>query len=545
MTIRILIIDDEPHNLDVLRIYLQSLRYEIVEAVSGHDALRLIDRVCPDLILLDVMLPDISGYELCQRINERTDFAVPIIFLSANAQREAILKGLELGVFDYLTKPFDLDLLEKKLNIALQHRKNADKLFNRRLAQTIDQMKQQQGTFAVMTLLIDRFERIVNLSGHHTVELLLQAITRRLQSGNGRIGTVSRLGEDKLVIIVPNVSERQAEDIAAGIAAQIANEPFRVEGHEYFITVSIGVSLYPFDGDDVSTLVKNSDKAVRNMWDLGGSGYLFYKPDMDNTISRRMKVEAGLHRALERNELELYYQPKIDIQSGVVVGMEALIRWHSPELGTVSPAEFIPAAEETGLIIPIGEWVIRTACMQNRHWRQIGLSNMRVAVNLSARQFDHPRFVDTVRDILAQTMLEPELLEIEITEGLLVQKVETAIEALHELKRLGVHIAIDDFGTGYSSLSYLKKFPIHSLKIDQSFVRDMTNDASCAEITNAVIALGHSLNLKVVAEGVETREQLLFLKQRGCDEAQGYLFGKPLPAGQFETYLTQNEMLVR
>ncbi|MFK7693234.1 EAL domain-containing protein [Paenibacillus sp. HJGM_3] len=539
MSIRILMVDDEPFNLDILRIYFKSLNYEVYEAICGADALDMVDKVNPDLILLDVVLPDISGYEVCKQLNEFTDFDTPIIFLSANTQKEAILKGLELGVFDYLTKPFDLELLEKKVNIALQHRKSNKRVLNKRLESVIGQARADRKTLCFVMVQIDQLDRIYDTLGQDAVDALVQTMMVRLKESGTAFTTISRQGSDKILAVLSNISESQdVKRETKKITHLLSNQPYFVEEGELYITINIGISVFPFDGDSTQTLIKKAEVATHTAKRSGGGNKsMFYNPDMDGRLSKRMQMESKLRRALKRNELSLVYQPKINIQSGELIGSEALVRWNDPEWGIVSPLEFIPIAEETGLIDSIGRWVIQTACEQNKKWNDQGFRDLTVAVNLSALQFENPDLLQTIVEILNHTSMPPCLLEIEITEGVLIHHAAETMNLLNEFKKLGIHISIDDFGTGYSSLSYLKKLPLDCLKIDKSFIKDITHAGDNSVVTNAIISLAQALNLKVVAEGVETNEQLHYLRNKQCHEVQGFLFSKPLSAADFETYL--------
>jgi EAL domain-containing protein (putative c-di-GMP-specific phosphodiesterase class I) len=317
-------------------------------------------------------------------------------------------------------------------------------------------------------------------------------------------------------------------------------QPWVLNGHEFRITTSIGIAMYPNDGEDADSLLRNADTAMYRAKDSGRDNYKLYTLSMNARVAERLALENSLRYGLERGEFVVYYQPQVDIGSGRIVGMEALVRWQHPERGLVPPAEFIPVAEETGLIVPLGAWVLRTACAQNRAWQDAGLPPMRIAVNLSARQFQFRDLMDTVSQALEETGLDAQFLQLEITEGVAMQDVEFTITMLRELRKMGVQIAMDDFGTGHSSLSYLKRFPINVLKIDQSFVQDLTVDPDDAAIASTVIVMAHNLKLKVIAEGVETEGQLAFLRERQCDEMQGYLFSKPAPAEVVEALLRRD-----
>jgi EAL domain-containing protein (putative c-di-GMP-specific phosphodiesterase class I) len=305
----------------------------------------------------------------------------------------------------------------------------------------------------------------------------------------------------------------------------------------------MGISVFPNDGQDAQTLVKNADAAMYRAKEQGRNHYQHYSPAMNVRTLERLALESNLRHALERKELLLHYQPRVDLESGRIIGVEALLRWQYPDLGLVSPSQFVPLAEETGLIIPIGEWVLRTACAQNRLWQSMGFPPMRVAVNLSVRQFEQRNLVETIGRVIKETGLDPNYLELELTEGLIMKNPEITVATLRSLHEMGIQISIDDFGTGYSSLSYLRRFPIHALKIDQSFVRDIITDPDGTVIVTAIILLAHSLKLKVIAEGVETRDQLDFVRSLKCHEMQGYLFSKPVPGEEITRLLTEGKLL--
>jgi diguanylate cyclase (GGDEF)-like protein/PAS domain S-box-containing protein len=416
-------------------------------------------------------------------------------------------------------------------------------LFNENLRQILVDSQRRQRLVAVMFLDLDRFKTINDTLGHETGDTLLKAVAERLRQSVRRGDVIARLGGDEFTIALADVA--QADDVAL-VAKKILESfayPFQIGGRDLFVTTSIGIGLYPQDHEQADGLLKSADAAMYRAKELGRNNYQFYTKELNAQASKRLALETHLRRALERNEFFLNYQPQVDLRTGEMVGMEALIRWQNPELGLVSPADFIPLAEETGLIVPIGDWVLRTACNQNKAWQKAGLPALRISVNLSARQFREKNLIDTVRQILDQTGLAPKYLELELTESLL-QHVETAELVLKELHNLGVHLSVDDFGTGYSSLNYLKRFPIDNLKIDRSFVRDVINDPDDAAITDAIITMAHTLGIYVVAEGVETREQLAFLHQHRCDLVQGYYFSKPLPAEAFVELLRSGRKLM-
>ena len=385
---------------------------------------------------------------------------------------------------------------------------------------------------AVFFLDLDRFKVINDSLGHNVGDRLLQMVARRVRGLLREDDTVTRLGGDEFTILAPHIkSEADAITVARKVR-EVLKQPFVIDGRELFITTSVGISLYPNDGEDAETLLRNADTAMYRAKAQGRDVYQLYTASMNARALEQLTLENALRGAMGRGEFVVHYQPVIDMMSGRIEAMETVLRWRHPELGMLLPSNFIVLAETTGLIVPIGEWVLRSACTQVREWQVMGHGGLRAAVNLSVRQLQHPDLVATVSRILDETELPPSALELEITESIATQSDGGAIDKLRELKRLGVRISIDDFGTGYSSLSALRLFPVDALKIDQSFVRDINVDPNDAAIASAVIALGRSLKLTVIAEGVETEQQLSFLRRQRCDAWQGYLFAQPAPADE-------------
>jgi diguanylate cyclase (GGDEF)-like protein/PAS domain S-box-containing protein len=403
-------------------------------------------------------------------------------------------------------------------------------LLQDRLAQAISSAQRADGKVAVMFLDLDRFKNINDSLGHECGDALLVEVATRLKRALREEDTVARLGGDEFVVVLRNV--RSADDVGP-VAHKILDtlhDPFLLDPHQLTVTSSIGISLYPDDGTDSNILMKNADAAMYAAKQTGRNTCVFFAPSMNAGALERLSMENSLRRALEQEEFRLHYQPRIDIQTGRIVGFEALLRWKHPELGDIPPARFVPLAEETGLIVPIGAWALQTACTINREWQLLGLPPVTVAVNLSSLQFRQKQMQEAVLNALKNSGLNGSYLELELTESVVMENPEAATESLRLLKKLGVQLSIDDFGTGYSSLAYLKRFPLDTLKIDQSFVRDLVVDADDASIVSAVISMAHDLGLDVVAEGVETLEQLRFLRARQCDGAQGYLFGRAVDA---------------
>ncbi|MET3107513.1 diguanylate cyclase (GGDEF)-like protein/PAS domain S-box-containing protein [Oxalobacteraceae bacterium GrIS 2.11] len=416
-------------------------------------------------------------------------------------------------------------------------------LLRERLAEAIAETDRSGLPLWVIFIDIDRFKFINDTLGHAAGDTLLKVLANRLQSATHEADTVARLGGDEFVLVLPGQTEdAPGIGIMQAIMESVA-QPLMLQDHEFFLTCSIGIAKYPGDGSDAESLIKHADIAMYRAKEVGRNTFQFYTPTMIERTLDRLSIEADLRHALERNEFVLHYQPQVNLGNGRVVGMEVLLRWEHPVLGSIPPARFIGLAEEMGLILPIGAWVIRTACIQTKRWHDAGFSDLRVAVNLSPRQFTQKGLAQSIADVLEATGLNPKFLELELTESMIMNDVDSAVLILQTLKQLGVKIAIDDFGTGYSSLSYLRRFPLDVLKIDQSFVNDLTIDADAAAIVVAVISLAHSLRLQVIAEGVETVEQLWFLRAYGCDQMQGYYFSRPVLAETFEVMLREGNSM--
>ncbi|HMG21321.1 MAG TPA: EAL domain-containing protein, partial [Kofleriaceae bacterium] len=384
---------------------------------------------------------------------------------------------------------------------------------------------------------LDGFKHINDSLGHSVGDKLLQSVTKRLVDAARTSDTVSRQGGDEFVVLLSEVQHPEDAEVAARRILAAVAEPHSIEHHELHVTTSVGISVYPEDGLDAETLIQNADTAMYQAKENGRDSYQYFTSAMNARAVERQSIEENLRRALQRQEFALHYQPKINFRSGAITGAEALIRWTHPTRGPISPAQFIPVAEDSGLILPIGNWVLRQACKQARTWLDAGLPVTTMAVNVSALEFRNDSFLDGLFSILTETGLDPELLELEVTESVLMKHAESASAILQTLRKRGVQVAIDDFGTGYSSLSYLRKFQLDALKIDQSFVAEISTAASDTSIVTAVISMARSLNLRVVAEGVETLEQSAFLRAHECDEAQGYYFSRPVVPEQFATLL--------
>lgn len=459
-----------------------------------------------------------------------------IIWISENARAvydDAGTLTCYEGTVEAITerKLYEAEMRHQATHDALTGLPNRNMLYDH-LQRAVQTARQKGSMVAVAFVDLDQFKFINDSLGHQVGDELLRTVANRLLSCVRDTDMVARQGGDEFVLVLQNqAGEVGISEVMQRILA-VVSKPWQAGDREFHITSSIGVSRFPGDGKDVETLLKNADSAMYKAKELGRNNFQYFAPWMDAQISNRLEMLISLRRALDQNEFKLFYQPKLSLADGRIIGAEALIRWESPEQGMVSPDRFIPFAEEAGLIVPIGEWVLRTACRQNRAWQTAGLPPIPVAVNLSPRQMNQalPDFVATV---LKESGLSAAFLELEITENVVMKDAEKTVATLNALKRLGLQISVDDFGTGYSSLSYLRRFPVDALKIDKSFVRDIAHDADSAAIVKAIISLAHILNLRVIAEGVEDAAQHLFLQENGCDEVQGYYFGKPMAVDDF------------
>ncbi|MBI5922835.1 MAG: EAL domain-containing protein [Betaproteobacteria bacterium] len=450
--------------------------------------------------------------------------------------------GAVVTLQDFSERKRYLEQLERKSNFddltGLPNRN----LLNDRLATSLARYRKDGGCLAVLTVNLDRFKGINDSLGHGAGDQVLREVAVRLGEHARKLDTVARLEGDEFVVITESAETNGASKIAQALL-EMLNPPFKFGEREFFLTGSIGIAVAPKDGEDGATLLRNAAAAMFRAKAGGGNRFNYYAPEMNARSLERMDMENGLRRAIDRNEMVVYYQPQLSLRTGEIIGAEALVRWQHPERGLVMPGKFILLAEECGLILPLGEWVLRTACAQNKAWQDAGLPPVTVAVNMSARQFAAQDMVKLAAAILAETGLSANYLELELTESAVMADADAFIKTTEQLKGLSITLSIDDFGTGFSSLSYLKRFAIDRLKIDQSFVRDITSDANSAAIAHAIISLAHSLKLSAIAEGIETEAQLNFLRRCNCDEMQGYFFSQPMPAAGFEQMLRERRTL--
>lgn len=558
--VTVMIVDDEPRMTEVIRNCLQAAGFR--HFVTVHDPLWALDsarRHRPGLLLLDLVMPALSGFEILERMRRDEQLRyIPVIGLATTRNADVKLRALELGAAEVLSMPLDHGELVLRVRNALVAKVYQDRLANEdpltglpnrrvfleRLRAVLNEAPQKHGFTALLHIGMDRFKQINDSLGDKAGDQLLGAVAQRLQSslrrGDGRAGRrqtdapmLSRTGGDEFALLLPEI---QATDVADRMARRILaamSQPFQHDGKDLFITPSIGIAVCPTDGHDSETLRRNAVAAMVRAKSNGRNTYQFYSIDIDGASREKLALETRLRRAIEREELLLHYQPKIDIATGRMVGAEALLRWKHPDLGLVPPDQFIPLAEQSGLIVEIGEWVVDRACAQMARWRAGGHGDVKVAVNVSRQEVVAGGLVPMIGDAMRRHGIRPGQLVIELTEGMLMDRVDATRQQLDELRALGCELSIDDFGTGFSSMSYLKRFPLDELKIDKSFIAGTPTDSTDLAIVKAIIALAHSLELRVVAEGVETASQRNELRSLGCDIFQGYLCSRPLPAASF------------
>jgi diguanylate cyclase (GGDEF)-like protein len=590
--VRILVVDDDETLGSIVAQVLEEEGHEVTVVQSGEEALALFAQQAFPLVFTDLVMGEVSGLHLLEEIKKTTP-DIQVIVMTGHASMDTAVQAMRAGAHDYLVKPFeDLDLItavarrtiEKielitqnrllidslainnreltELNVRLAEelcqRQRAEKeihelayfdpltglpnrtLFRDRLDYALAQAWRTKNQLAVLILDLDRFKHVIESLGHEGGDHVLKVVAARLQENIRQSDTLAHLGGDEFALLIPVSKDEQEPARVAEKILALLSHPLKVEGKEFVISASIGIALHPADGNDRETLLKHADMALFGAKDKGRNGYLFFSEKLNRKNRDRRFLCSSLARALQQNELFLAFQPQIDLRNGQITACEALLRWRHPNGQLIEPSQFIPIAEETGLIRPIGEWVLRNACTLNRAWQLQGHTPYRIAVNISAHQYNQDDFLDYIDRILDETAMDPHFLELELTEGLLMENVERTINTLTHLKDRGIHLAIDDFGTGYSSLNYLRHFPVDLIKIDRSFVQDLGTGRGNSPIIDAIIAMAHGLGLRVLAEGVETPAQLSYLQERHCHEMQGYYFGRPMPNEEFCSLLPKN-----
>lgn len=569
----VLIVDDLPENLHEL---IEALKadYRVRVATCGAKALEIVEGPSPpDLVLLDVRMPGMDGYEVCRRLKATPVGArIPVIFVTVVDATEHKVEGFAAGAADYITKPFDIDEVKARIRSHLElarlrrmledlvaqrtamlelseekYRRLTQRdaltglanrvLFVELLRHAIAHAEASQGRLALLQIDLDHFKTINESLGHSCGDALLIEVARRLSAQLPASDTIARSGGDEFAVLLELRPDLPAADLVAQGLLDALAAPYEIAGSTLYIGASIGIAVYPDDGRDAEALQSSADVALYQAKALGRGRLAYCSPELTQRARQRLTLEAELRQALKDDALVLHYQPQIDLVSGQIVALEALVRWQHPTRGLVPPGDFIPFAEESGLIVPIGEWVLRQACRQMQRWVEEGLAPELIAVNVSALQLERADFSAVVAGILGETGLAAHRVELEITESCAMRDRGRSFATLSALRRLGVRLSIDDFGTGYSSMAYLQELEVHKLKVDISFVRDMTSNSSNASIVKAIIALGHSLGLEVIAEGVEEAGQAHYLRTLHCDVIQGYHISRPLPPAETAAFL--------
>jgi diguanylate cyclase (GGDEF)-like protein len=602
----ILIIEDETAIRELISELLFLEGFEVVEAANGKEGIAIAQSVLPDLIICDVMMPEIDGHGVLETLQKNSQTAIiPFVFLTAKGTRQDVRYAMNLGADDYLIKPFSNEELLEVIQIRLKKKERVNQQYLQQLEETNEKFnhlfyhdtltnlpnqlslrdnfdniiapyKNQLNNFscdrenpsllqhpedlsgiALIILSFERFSRINDYFGYEGGNDLLKEAVNRIREAVGQKGTITRLNSNEFVIVLnshtltnshsnqPFSSIKDSSIDFSRILLKVFSSPFVIQEQEVICPIILGVALYPIHGNNLDQLLKCARKAKDSIKNQGGNLYQLYHPNLEKKTSvNTLDLERDLRHALERKEFVVYFQPQINVHTRQVVCAEALVRWDHPEKGRISPYIFIPIAEATGLIQGIGEWVLEKSCEQLKIWHTLGLDAIRIAVNLSARQFDQANLGEWLTDLFQRHQIDPSQIELELTESTLVDDIPRSIEQLNQLKSVGIKVAMDDFGTGYSSLSYLQQFPFDILKIDQCFIRKIDQNPKNAAIAQAIITMAHQLNLRVVAEGVETMEELTFVNENNCDEIQGYFFSEPITSEEFTQLLqTKNPFL--
>jgi diguanylate cyclase (GGDEF)-like protein len=564
---RVMIVDDEPIMIDVVQAFLEDAGYQnFITTDDSTQALDMLLNQRPDLLLLDLIMPGKTGFQLLKEIRSEPALRyMPVIVLTAASDSDTKLKALELGATDFLSKPVDASELVLRVRNALAFKAYQDQLayndtltglpnrqmFLERLSWTLKLAQRNNTQSALLQIGLDRFKQINDTLGHEAGDAVLKAVAQKLASTLresdtiGMLGdhpsamSVSRLAGDEFMVLITDISNPEAASAIARRLLDTMKISLMVGEHELFVTFSVGIALFPQDGTEGSDLLTNVGLAMAQAKLRGRNAYSFCSAEINARSFERFKLETALRRAIEQEELELHYQPKVDLNTGRIVGAEALARWNHATLGQISPVDFIPLAEETGMIMALGDYLLHAACREAMRWRQAG-RNVPVSVNVSSMQFRGGNVPSIIHSALSACGLPPQNLIIELTESLLMDNAQENIDMLLAIKKLGVRLSMDDFGTGYSSLSYLKQFPLDEIKIDQSFIHGLPEEASNAAIVSSIISMARGLGLKVTAEGVESQDQMEFLIMHGCDLIQGFFFSKALDSDEFNDFLQRD-----
>lgn len=560
-TAKIMMADDEAIMMDLVQVYLEEAGYNrFIQVEEPALVIETLAQERPDVLLLDLVMPKVSGFDILRAMRSDDRFRhLPVIILTASSEAETKLKALELGATDFLAKPVDPSELVLRLRNTLEAKAYQDqlayydsvtglpnrKLFVERLEWALRMAKRQSARLAVARVALQGFRKIDNTLGRVVANQVLEALALRVQEivrdgdelaltdGSGIESSLSYLSGEQFSVLLPNINTEESASLVSRRISQAVAAPINIDGNEISLSCHVGIAVYPNDGEQAEELLRCAGEAVQQVRPGVGEPHMFYSSQLNERSRQRLELENLLRHALERDELVLHYQPKVDVQTHRIKGVEALLRWQNPERGMINPVEFIPLAEETGMIIPIGQWVISEACRQARQWRRQGLEDLHVAVNVSPLQLEDSEFISGLKHALDLHAMPAEQLTVELTESQIMDNVEKCMVLLKRVRDLGCRISIDDFGTGYSSLSYLRNFPVDELKIDRSFIIAVHRDSRDAAIVKAIISLARGLDLSVVCEGVEEAETTYFLKATECNLWQGFLCSKPVSGADF------------
>ena len=559
----VLVVDDDPTQRALLRAYLEREGYRVAEAADGAEAIAAHHDERAEVVLMDANMPGMDGFQACRRLCRLPERERPAVLVVTSSNDEQTMEQAFLaGASDFVPKPVAWTVLRQRLRRLLLERRAERHInflayhdaltglpnrahFIERLESVLDETLAADRRAALLFMDLDGFKLVNDTLGHGAGDQLLREVASRLLACLPDDAIIARLGGDEFVILLTDVVSEQQPAEMAGAMMESLTCPITVMDREFFVPASVGVAMFPQHGDDASTLMKNADTAMYRAKDAGRNNVRFYTSEMGTQMLVRMSLESNMRRALDAGEFRLHYQPQVDLQTGQLVAVEALVRWQHPQIGQVSPGQFIPLAEDTGLIHRLGAWVLETACLQAVRWYEQGRSPFRVAVNVSGKQFDDSDLVGNISRIVRRTGLDPTLLELELTENVVMRDVERSLAMIDELKALGIRISIDDFGTGYSSLGLLKRLPLDTLKIDRSFVSNVPGATDDAAIVRAIVAMAHTLRLGVVAEGVETWGQVEFLRGLGCETVQGFYISRPGPVESIGDMVTSGRALIR
>ena len=557
---KIMIVDDEPINIDVVQAFLEEEKYHnFVTVDDSTQAMKLLEETRPDLLLLDLMMPEVSGFDILSAVRAHPKFKhLPVIILTASTDTENKLKALDLGATDFLAKPLDQSELGLRVRNTLAAKAYQDQLayydaltklpnrhlFLEDLSWALKMARRHNEKLSLLSIEIDNFDKVNDTMGLNAGDEVLRLVAHRIQKVTREHEVLGRSAGDKgprmalyhldsggFALLIDQLHSANYSAVIANRIIKTLRTPMRVGGIDIYVTASIGIASTPPEGDQASELLRLASSAKDFSKRLGGNSFQFSSETINAMYEKRLRLETKLRSALEKNEFVLYYQPKVEIKTGVVKGVEALLRWESDE-GLVSPGDFIPLAEETGLIVPIGEWVLREACRQLKEWHQSTRKPLRMAVNISAKQFNGANFLSTVKGIISDSGIDKRFLTLELTESLLLGNIEDKIKIMKSLRSMGLKLSIDDFGTGYSSLNYLRKLPLDELKIDRSFIMEVSGSTNARAIVSTIVFLARSLKLFTVAEGIEKEEELEFLRKLGYNQYQGFFFSRPVPSNE-------------